>query len=118
MTATFTLRVVDNDRDEITVMDGEKEIRGWSYADDTERRVKMLCAHEYMEGRYVGITPALDCFEAGSANFDNQYKALASIAISLKRIADAMHETNAYGEGPAAAIGGNIARALSESWRP
>lgn len=34
--------------------------------------------------------------------------ALASLAISLKRMADAMSETNEYGEGPAKAI----ARAL------
>lgn len=46
------LRVKDNDRDEITVMDGEKEIRGWSYANDLERRVKMLCAREFVEGWY------------------------------------------------------------------
>ena len=48
------LRVKDNDRDEITVMDGEKEVRGWSYANDTERRVKMLCAREFVEGWYQG----------------------------------------------------------------
>jgi hypothetical protein len=46
------LRVVDNDRDEISVMDGDKEVRGWSYSNDTERRVKMLCAHEFVEGYY------------------------------------------------------------------
>lgn len=45
-------RVVDNDKDEITVMDGDKEVRGWSYANDTERRVKMLCAREFVEGWY------------------------------------------------------------------
>lgn len=48
------LKVKDNDRDEITVMDGETELRGWSYANDTERRVKMLCAREYVEGWYAG----------------------------------------------------------------
>jgi hypothetical protein len=48
----FNLKVVDNDKDEITVMDGDKEIRGWSYANDTERRVKMLCAREFVEGWY------------------------------------------------------------------
>lgn len=48
-------KVVDNDKDEITVMDGDKEIRGWSYANDTERRVKMLCAHEFVEGWYQTI---------------------------------------------------------------
>lgn len=48
------LRVVDNDRDEIAVMDGETEVRGWSYASEQERRVKMLCAREYVEGWYHG----------------------------------------------------------------
>lgn len=40
--------------------------------------------------------------------------AAISSAVSLKRIADAMSETNEYGEGPAAAIGAGIARALRE----
>ena len=40
--------------------------------------------------------------------------AAVSIAISLKRIADMMSEVNEYGEGPAAAIGGNIARAFRD----
>lgn len=48
-------RVTDNDRDEITVSLGGKEIRGWSYANDTERRAKMLCAHEYVEGWHDAI---------------------------------------------------------------
>lgn len=39
---------------------------------------------------------------------------LVSIAISLKRIADAMDEKNEYGEGPAAAIGGAITRSLQQ----
>jgi len=38
--------------------------------------------------------------------------ALASIAASLKRIADMLSETNEYGEGPAAAIGGAISRGM------
>ena len=45
-------RVVDNDRDEITVTFGGKELRGWSYKDESERRVKMLCAREFVEGWY------------------------------------------------------------------
>ncbi len=49
---TDSLRVVDNDKDEITVMLDGKEIRGWSYANDSERRVKMLCAREFTEGWY------------------------------------------------------------------
>lgn len=47
------MKVVDNDKDEITVMDGDKEVRGWSYANDAERRAKMLGAREYVEGYYA-----------------------------------------------------------------
>ena len=43
-------RVVDNDSGEITVAFNGKELRGWSYKDDTERRMKMLAAREYVEG--------------------------------------------------------------------
>lgn len=48
-------RVTDNYRDEITVSLGGKELRGWSYANYTERRAKMLCAHEYVEGWHDAI---------------------------------------------------------------
>lgn len=47
-------RVIDNDRDEITVTLDSKEIRGWSYATDAERRVKMIAAREFVEGWHVG----------------------------------------------------------------
>lgn len=57
-------------------------------------------------------------FEPGSEQFDQSIQPLVSIAISLKRIADALNETNEYGEGPAAAIGGHIARSLSAGWKP
>lgn len=43
-------RVTDNDAGEITVTFCGKELRGWSYGDDSERRVKMLAAREYVEG--------------------------------------------------------------------
>ena len=43
-------RVTDNDGGEIAVTLNGKEIRGWSYKDDAERRTKMLCAREYVEG--------------------------------------------------------------------
>ena len=43
-------RVIDNDAGEITVQLAGKEIRGWSYANDSERRQKMLQAREYVEG--------------------------------------------------------------------
>lgn len=45
-------RVIDDDDGEITVVLGGRELRGWSYADDAERRTKMLCAREYVEGWY------------------------------------------------------------------
>lgn len=43
-------RVTDNDSGEITVALNGRELRGWSYKDDAERRMKMLAAHEYVEG--------------------------------------------------------------------
>jgi len=43
-------RVSDNDKDEITVSFKGKELRGWSYSNDHERRQKMLQAREYVEG--------------------------------------------------------------------
>lgn len=55
-----TPRVVDNDRDEITVMLDGAEIRGWSYTNEQERRVKMLCAREFVEGWYQAETSSLN----------------------------------------------------------
>lgn len=43
-------RVTDNDAGEITITLDGKELRGWSYANDGERRQKMLQAREYVEG--------------------------------------------------------------------
>lgn len=48
-------RVTDNDKGEISVTLGGKELRGWSYANDDERRTKMLCAREYIEGWSEGL---------------------------------------------------------------
>ncbi len=42
--------VIDNDKDEITVELNGRELRGWSYKDDAERRTKMLMAQEFAEG--------------------------------------------------------------------
>lgn len=49
-------RVTDNDKGEITVSLDGHELRGWSYANDAERRTKMLCAHEFAEGWFQGLT--------------------------------------------------------------
>jgi hypothetical protein len=43
-------QVIDNDHGDIIVEVFGKEVRGWSYKDDGERRTKMLAAHEYAEG--------------------------------------------------------------------
>lgn len=43
-------RVTDNDNGEINVSIDGKELRGWSYSNDDERRQKMVQAHEYVEG--------------------------------------------------------------------
>lgn len=43
-------RVIDNDRDEIIVTLDGKELRGWSYSSEYERRDKMRRAREYVEG--------------------------------------------------------------------
>jgi hypothetical protein len=43
-------RLIDNDAGEITITLDSKELRGWSYKNDDERRAKMLAAREYIEG--------------------------------------------------------------------
>lgn len=53
-----------------------------------------------------------DGSELHAANGDIQTHALVSIAMSLKRIADAMQEPNEYGEIGSAAIAGAILRGL------
>lgn len=49
-------KVIDNDKDEITASLGTIEIRSWSYANDTERRAKMVQAHEYAEGWWSALS--------------------------------------------------------------
>lgn len=43
-------RLSDNDAGEITVALDGRELRGWSYKGDAERRAKMFAAREYVEG--------------------------------------------------------------------
>lgn len=59
-----TPRVCDNDRDEITVTLDGKEIRGWSYQDEAERRVKMRAAREFCEGWFQASKRDADLVEA------------------------------------------------------
>lgn len=42
--------ISDNDKDEITATLNGREIRGWSYRSDAERRDRMKLAREYVEG--------------------------------------------------------------------
>ncbi len=61
------------------------------------------------------LEPGGERLDCGLSMTERQnVKSLRSIAISLKRIADALHVTNEYGEGPAEAIGAGIARALRQ----
>ena len=43
-------RVTDDDMGGIDVTLNGEILRGWCYNSDDERRVKMLCAREYVEG--------------------------------------------------------------------
>lgn len=43
-------RVIDDDKGEIRITFKGRELRGWSYTSDDERRSKMLAAREYVEG--------------------------------------------------------------------
>ncbi len=51
----MTPKVIDNDRGDITVEVFGREVRGWSYKDDSERRAKMVAAHEYAEGWHQAL---------------------------------------------------------------
>lgn len=48
-------KVIDNDCGDITIEVFGKEVRGWSYKDDAERRAKMVAAHEYAEGWHQAL---------------------------------------------------------------
>ena len=48
----MSLKVIDNDSDEITVTLDGAEIREWSYESEIERRWKMRMAREFCEGWY------------------------------------------------------------------
>ena len=58
MATAASPRVADNDRDEITVTLDGREIRGWSYESEAERRAKMLAAREFCEGWQAALEAA------------------------------------------------------------
>ena len=49
-------RIIDNDAGEITATVASREVRGWSYKNDAERRIKMQMAHEFAEGWFQAAT--------------------------------------------------------------
>ncbi len=53
-------RVTDNDEGEITVDLNGKELRGYIYKDDDERRKKMYAAREYIEGWCDGVQSRIE----------------------------------------------------------
>ena len=45
--------VIDDDASEIFVKARNVIVRSWMYNNDGERRIKLLCAREYVEGRFA-----------------------------------------------------------------
>lgn len=54
----MTPTITDNDRDEITASLNGRQLRGWSYANDDQRRAKMRLAREFVEGWLLGTRAA------------------------------------------------------------
>lgn len=50
--------VIDDDASEITIRWRGRELRGWSYRNDDERRAKMVLAREYLSGWHDGVADA------------------------------------------------------------
>ena len=65
---THNPKVIDNDKDEVTVSLDGVELRGWSYKDSAEHHTKMLCAREYVEGWFdsknYNVVPLSDEIDA------------------------------------------------------
>jgi hypothetical protein len=66
------LRLTDNDEGEISVTLDGREVRGWSYSNDDQRRLKMLLAREFIEGWYGGFNAGLDRAEEMFLNAINK----------------------------------------------
>jgi hypothetical protein len=50
MTELNRPRVTDNDKGAVLVTFQGQQLRGWSYQNDEQRRLKMMYAREYIEG--------------------------------------------------------------------
>ena len=69
----MSTKVIDNDRDEITVTLDGAEIRGWSYESEIERRWKMRMAREFCEGWHQATERTKaerDLYEEALCNID------------------------------------------------
>lgn len=72
-------RITDNDSGEITATVNGKEVRGWSYTDDAERRTKMQMAHEFAEGWFQATRASSTefiCETCQEAAYDRQQESL------------------------------------------
>ena len=98
-TKNAPLRLTDNDRDEITVTLAGKEIRGWSYFNQDERRTKMKMAREFVEGWFQAsehladpdpLTALKALVEQDAAYFNNEIRITCdSHADAIARMAKA-----------------------------
>lgn len=69
----MSLKVIDNDSDEITVTLDGAEIREWSYESEIERRWKMRMAREFCEGWHQATERTKaerDLYEEALCNID------------------------------------------------
>ena len=73
--------VLDNDKGEITVSLEGRELRGWSYSSDGERRQKMLQAREYIEGWCDGREPLREALKKLQGRVQPQYRSLVDRAL-------------------------------------
>lgn len=87
-------RVVDNDRDEITVTLDGREIRGWSYECEAEHRTKMLAAREFCEGWFQASKQAAPIGEISKI----EVLALKKLAVICGALATSLENESAARE--------------------
>lgn len=74
--------VIDNDKGEITVLLEGRELRGWSYSSDAERRQKMVQAREYIEGWCDGREPLRTALQKLQGRVQPQYRSIIDRALA------------------------------------
>lgn len=105
--AASELRVKDNDRDEITVSLGDKEMRGWSYSHAQEQYWKMQMAREFVEGYYTShaaLLAALMDYDNAFTSFDPDDKASRhTMRLAVIKARDAISQATSSTKQPKAA---------------